>query len=149
MQNAGDQSGRGLELDATFDAASNLRLTGSYSLQHSRDSVTGQDAGMAPHRRAFARADWRLAPLWQLGTTINHVADRMREPGDTRAQVPDYTLADLTLKREKFADDWEANVGVYNLFDRKAWEPTFRSSNMTSDLPLPGRTIYIQLQLNI
>ena len=70
---------------STLDATSNVRLTGNYSLQHSRDSATGQDAGMAPHRRLFGRADWRFAPLWQFGTTVNHVADRMREPGDTRA----------------------------------------------------------------
>lgn len=148
-QNAGDQTGRGLELESTYDATGNLRLTGSYSLQHSRDSVTGQDAGMAPHRRVFARAEWRFARLWHLNTKINYVADRMREPGDPRAKVPDYTLVDLTLRREKFAENWEANAGVYNLFNRKAWEPTFKSVGMASDLPLPGRTVYIQLQLNI
>ena len=137
-QNAGDQSGRGLELESTLDATSNLRLTGSYSLQHSRDSVTGLDAGMAPHRRAFARADWRFAPLWHLDTKANYVAGRMREPGDTRAKIPDYTLVDLTLRREKFADNWEASAMIYNLFDRKAWEPTFKSVGMVSDLPLPG-----------
>jgi iron complex outermembrane receptor protein len=149
MQNAGDQNGRGLELESTWDATGNLRLAGSYSLQHSRDSATGQDAGMAPHRRLFASADWRFIPLWRLDGNINHVADRMREPGDARAQVPDYTLVNLALRREKLAEDWEASAGVYNLFNRKAWEPTFKSAGMISDLPLPGRTIYIQLQLNL
>ena len=149
MQNAGDQNGRGMEFESTYDATGNLRLTGSYSLQHSRDSATGQDSGMAPHRRVFARADWRFAPLWHLNTNVNYVAERMRESGDLRAKVPDYTLVNLILRREKFADNWEANVGVYNLFDRKAWEPTFKAAGMVSDLPLPGRTIYLQLQLNL
>ncbi|BBJ00609.1 TonB-dependent receptor [Ferrigenium kumadai] len=148
-QNAGDQTGRGLELESTFDATNNLRLTGSFSLQHSTDQATGQDAGMAPHRRLFARADWRFIPLWQVGTTINHVASRMREPGDARAKVPDYTTVDLILRREKFADGWDARAMVTNLFDRKAWEPTFRSAGMPSDLPLPRRAFYIQLQLDI
>ncbi|MFH0934121.1 MAG: TonB-dependent receptor, partial [Pseudomonadota bacterium] len=88
---------------------------------------------------------------------VNHVADRMREPGDTRAKVPDYTLVDLTLRREKFADNWEASAMIYNLFDRKAWEPTYMSVGATvpgnpitlSDLPLPGRSIYFQFQLNM
>ena len=53
--NAGDQVGRGLELESTLDASSNVRLTGNYSLQHSIDQTTGQDAGMAPHRRLFVR----------------------------------------------------------------------------------------------
>lgn len=157
-QNSGDQNGRGLELESTYDATGNLRLTGSYSLQHSRDSATGQDSGMAPHRRVFARAEWRFAPLWHLNTKINYVAERMREPGDTRAKVPDYTLVDLTLRREKFADAWEMSAMVYNLFNRKAFEPTYMSvgatpipgnPNTMSDLPLPSRTLLIQLQLNL
>ncbi|MBU0620914.1 MAG: TonB-dependent receptor [Gammaproteobacteria bacterium] len=156
-QNSGEQTGRGLELESTWDTTGNLRLSGSYSLQHSTDEATGQDAGMAPHRRVFARADWRFASLWHLNTKVNHVADRMREPGDTRTQVPDYTLVDLTLRRERLAGNWEASAMIYNLFDRKAWEPTYMSVGATvpgnpitlSDLPLPGRSIYFQLQLNM
>ncbi|MDD2700725.1 MAG: TonB-dependent receptor [Sideroxydans sp.] len=147
-QNSGDQAGKGVEFETTYDATSNLRLTGNYSLQHSIDSITGQDAGMAPHRRLFARAEWRFAPRWHLNTKVNYVAGRMREPGDTRAAVPDYTLIDLTLRREKIAGDWEFSALVFNLFDRKAWEPTFKSVGMTSDLPLPGRSLYLQLQYN-
>ena len=145
-QNTGDQTGRGMELEATLDATSNLRLTGSFSLQHSTDVATGQDAGMAPHRRLFARADWRFAPKWQLGATANRVMDRMREPGDTRPQIPDYTTVDLTLRREKFADGWDARAMVTNLFNSDAREPTFKSVGMYSDLPLPGRAFYLQVQ---
>jgi iron complex outermembrane receptor protein len=145
-QNAGDQVGRGLELESTFDAASDLRLSGNYSLQHSIDQASGQDAGMAPHRRLFVRADWRFAPLWQVSTKANYVADRMREPGDTRAKIPDYTLVDLTLRRESFAGDWDVRASVTNLFDRNAREPTFQSVAMPSDLPLPGRAVYLQFQ---
>ncbi|MBU1481801.1 MAG: TonB-dependent receptor [Gammaproteobacteria bacterium] len=148
-QNTGDQIGRGMELEATLDATSNVRLTGNYSLQHSRDSATGQDAGMAPHRRLFGRADWRFAPFWQFGTTVNHVADRMREPGDTRPQIPDYTTVDLTLRRERIVDGLDINATVTNLFDADAREPTFMSVGMYSDLPLPGRAFYIQLKLNL
>lgn len=145
-QNSGDQAGRGLELEATWDASTDLRLSGNYSLQHSIDSATGKDAGMAPHQRLFARADWQPAPFWHLGTTVNHVAGRMREPGDTRSLVPDYTTVDLTLRREKFAGSWDARAMVTNLFDRKAWEPTFQSAGIPSDLPLPRRAIYLELQ---
>ena len=148
-RNAGDQTGRGLELEATFDASSNLRLTGNYSLQHSTDDASGQDAGMAPHRRLFARADWRFAPRWQFGATLNRVEDRMREPGDTRAQIPDYTTVDLTLRREKFAGGWEARAKVTNIFNSNALEPTFISAGIPSDLPLPGRGFYIQFQHKI
>jgi outer membrane receptor for ferrienterochelin and colicins len=152
--NAGDQVGRGLELESTLDATSDLRLTGSYSLQHSIDQVSGQDAGMAPHRRLFVLADWRFAPLWQVSAKANYVADRMREPGDTRAKIPDYTLVDLTLRHKSFAGDWDMRAMVTNLFDRDAREPTFQSVGTTvpgnpitlSDLPLPGRAFFLEFQ---
>ena len=112
---------------------------------------------MAPHRRLFGRADWRFMPLWQFGSTVNYVADRMREPGDTRARIPDYTTVDLTLRREKLVGGLEASAMVTNLFNRDAREPTLMSAGTTvpgnpvtlSDLPLPGRAFYVQLKLNM
>ncbi len=101
---------------------------------------------MAPHRRYFARADWRFMPLWQFGTTVNRVEERMREPSDTRTRIPDYTTVDLTLRREKFAGGWDARASLTNLFNQDALEPTFLSSGIPSDLPLAGRAFYIQLQ---
>jgi iron complex outermembrane receptor protein len=147
-QNSGDQAGRGLELEAILDATNNLRLAGNFSLQHSTDSTTGQDAGLAPHKRLFGRADWRFMPQWQFGTTVNYVAERMREPGDTRSRIPDYTTVDMTLRREKFAGNWEARAMVSNLFNADAREPTLKSV-MPSDLPLPRRAFYIQIQHKI
>lgn len=121
-------------------------MTGNYSWQHSVDGATGQDAGLAPHRHLFARGDWRFAPRWQFGTTVNYVADRMREPGDTRPKIPDYTTVDMTLRREKFADGWDARAMVTNLFNSNALEPSFLSSTIPSDLPLPGPAFYVQVQ---
>ena len=149
MQNSGGQTGRGLELEAAYNATDSLKLTGNFSLQHSRDAATGQDAGMAPHREVYGRADWRFAPHWQLGTTVDYVASRAREPNDPRPPVPDYTMVNLNLRREKIANGWEVRGMVYNLFNRSAWEPTFKSSNIPSDLPLPGRTLFIQIQRNM
>ena len=136
--NAGDQTGRGLEWEEIFDVSSKVRLTGNYSLQHAIDNASGQDAGLAPRRHLFARGDWRFAPHWQFGTTVNYVADRMRESGDTihPAKIPDYTTVDMTLRREKFADGWDARLTVNNLFNSNALEPTFASVGMPSDLPL-------------
>jgi iron complex outermembrane receptor protein len=145
-QNAGDQIGRGFEWEETYDASNNLRLTGNYSLQHSIDNASGQDAGLAPHRHLFARSDWRFAPHWQFGTTVNYVAERLREPGDTRPTIPNYTTVDMNLRLDNFADKWDASAMVTNLFNANALEPTFLSSGIPSDLPLPGRAFYVQLQ---
>ena len=145
-QNTGSQRGHGMELEATWDITRTLRLVGNLSLQRSTDETTGQDAGLAPHKRIFGRADWRFASLWQLGATVNHVADRKRQPGDARPEIPDYTTVDLTLRREKFAGNWDLRGTVFNLFNRDAREPSLAPGNIPYDLPLPGRAFYIQLQ---
>lgn len=145
-QNTGSQTGHGLELEATWDATRNLRLSGSLSLQRSTDETTQQDAGLAPRQRLFARSDWRFAPLWALGTTINHVADRKRQPGDTRPPVADYTTLDLNLRREQVAGGWNVNAVILNLFGRDAREPSLAPGNIPFDLPLSGRTVYVQFQ---
>ena len=145
--NSGDRTGKGFELESTLDVSSNIRLNGSVSVQHSHDEASGKDAGIAPQRRLFARADWRVVPFWQLGLVANHVAARMREPGDTRPQVPDYTMVDVTLRREKLMNGIEVSAKVSNLLNQSAWEPTFLG--LYSDLPLPKRAFYIQMQVEI
>ena len=145
-QNSGNQTGQGLEWDASWDATRTVRLAGSFSLQHSTDNATGQDAGLAPRQRLFARADWRFAPLWQLGTTLNHVAERKRQPGDKRPEIADYTTLDLSLKRERLAGGWSVSAMLLNLFNRDAREPSLAPGNIPFDLPLPGRAVHVQFQ---
>lgn len=145
-QNAGTQTGKGLELEATWDVSRNLRLTGNYSLQHSIDEASKKDAGLAPHRRIYLRSDWRFAPSWQFGSIINHVADRARQPGDIRAKIADYTTVDLSLRREKVYDRWNIQFSVHNLFNAKAREPSRLADNIPFDLPLPGRQLDLEFQ---
>lgn len=145
-QNTGNQTGKGVELELTWDPTRTLRLVSNFSLQRSIDEATGQDAGLAPHRRLFLRTDWRFAPLWQLGVKANHVADRDRQPGDARPPVADYTTVDLTLRREKVAGNWDFRATILNLLNRSAREPSFAPGNIPFDLPLPGRAIYLQFQ---
>lgn len=146
-QNAGEQTGRGVELEARWDATRNLRLTGNLSLQRSRDEATGQDAGLAPRQRLFVRSDWRFAPRWQCGSVVNHVADRRRQPGDARRPVDDYTTLDVSLRRGFGHAD--VSLQVQNLFDSEAREPSLAPGNLPNDLPLPGRTFYVQLQYRL
>lgn len=146
-QNTGDQVGRGGELELRWDASRQLRLSGNYSLQRSTDQASGKDAGLAPHRHLFARADWRLANAWQLGGTLNHVAGRRRQPDDPRPNnIADYTTVDLTLRREKLFGQWELRGTIRNLFNRDAREPSLSPGNIPFDFPLAGRAAYIELR---
>ncbi|MBI3283390.1 MAG: TonB-dependent receptor [Burkholderiales bacterium] len=149
FQNAGDQTGRGLELEATWNATRNLQLSGNFSVQHSTDGATGLDAGLAPQRRVYGRVDWRLAPAWRAGASVNYVASRKRQPGDTRPPLADYSTADVTLRRERLLGNWDVRASVLNVFNRDAREPTFAPGNIPFDLPLPGRAFYLELSYKL
>jgi iron complex outermembrane receptor protein len=145
-QNAGEQSGRGLELELRWDATRSLRLSGNASVQDSVDENTGDDAGLAPRQHYFVQADWRFAPLWQFGSTLNHVADRKRQPGDFRPELDDYSTLDLTLRREKLLGNTEVRLLGLNVLDADAREPSLAPGRNPQDLPLAGRSFYLQLQ---
>ena len=150
-QNTGSQVGHGVELEANWAVNRDLKLTGNFSWQRSKDLSTASDAGLAPHRRLFLQTDWRFKPSWQLGTTINYVMDRERQFGDNRPAPSDYFTVDATLSKQQIFGNWSLRATIQNLFDVDAREPSFYSnitppSAIPFDLPLPGRAFYVQLQ---
>ncbi len=150
-QNAGNQHGNGFELEFVWDAAADVRLSGNYAYQRSIDETTGQDPGLAPNQHTYLRADWRLVPGWTLSGQVNYVADRKRQAGDLRPQIADYTTADLTLRTDRLRKHIELALSVRNLFDANAREPTSAASaaNLPYDLPLPGRSVYLELRYRL
>lgn len=150
-QNAGNQHGNGMELEFTWDATADWRLLGNYAYQHSIDENTNQDAGLAPHHHAYLRTDWRFVPGWTLSGQVNHVADRMRQAGDSRPRIADYTTVDLTLRTVRLHKDIEIAFSVRNLFNVDAREPTSGAAavNLPYDLPLPGRSVYAEMRFRL
>ncbi|MES2951749.1 MAG: TonB-dependent receptor [Pseudomonadota bacterium] len=148
-QNSGSQTGRGFEWDGVWDPSRDLRVTANLSVQQSTDDTNGLDAGLAPRKHVYLRSDWRFAPNWQLSGVLNHVADRRREPGDARPPIADYTTMDLSLRRERAFGNWDVKLVLQNVFDRDAREPTFAPGNSPHDIPLPGRSVYLQLSYKI
>lgn len=143
-QNTGEQTGKGGELEVTWDASRTLRLSGNYAYQKNIDETTHRDAGYAPHHMLYARADWRFTPGWQLHGQIRHVADRKRAWGDNRPEISDYTTVDLTLRTQQIKKAWDFSVSVRNLFDADVREPSQSGSGIIYDLPMPGRTFWFQ-----
>lgn len=148
-QNGGRQTGNGGEFEVVWDAASSLRLTGHYAYQKNIDETTRHDAGYAPHHHLYSRADWRFTPGWQVSGQVNFVADRNRAWGDTRAEVPDYTSLDLTLRTDRPKRGWDFSASVFNLFNADIREPSKTASGITYDLPMPGRTFWLQARYSL
>lgn len=148
-QNTGKQKGRGGELEVQWDASNALRISGHYAYQRNIDQTTHQDAGYAPHHHLYTRADWRVYSDWRLSGQVNYVADRERPAGDSRSKIPDYTSVDLTLRTGQKKGGWDFSASVFNLFNADIREPTKAASGIVYDLPMPGRTFWLQARYSL
>lgn len=148
-QNTGKQTGNGGELEVIWDATYRLRFSGHYAYQKNIDETTKRDSGYAPHHHLYGRADWRFLTGWQLNGQVNYIADRHRAAGDMRPQIPDYTSVDMTLRSERTKQGWDFSASIYNLFDADIREPSKTGSGITFDLPMPGRTFWLQARFSL
>ena len=148
-ENIGEQEGYGAEFEFEWMPMNNLSFLANYAYQDSEDKDTDEDAGNAPHHQIYARANWEFLPNWYLTPAFNYVIDRDRPPGDTRDELDDYQVFDLTLRSNAFSDQWELAVGVRNLFNSSPEEPTDPSLNISNDLPLERRSVFAELRVNL
>ena len=148
-QNIGEQEGSGAEFEIEWDPNRTLSINANYAFQYSEDKSSNEDAGNAPHHQIYARADWEFRPDWFITPSVNFVLDRGRPPGDTRDELDDYAVFDLVLRSNAFHDKWEVSAGARNLFNSSPEEPTDASLNISNDLPLERRSVFIEISLKI
>jgi iron complex outermembrane receptor protein len=143
-QNARDQKGHGFELEANWQPFDKLRLGGNYAWQNSEDKDTGDRIADAPGQTIYLDARWRFLPDWSFDTQLVDVSDRKRAAGDTRSDIDDYTLINVTLRRKRIAKRWQLAASVRNLFDKDAREPS--TGAIADDYPLAERSVYAELR---
>ncbi len=149
--NGGAQQGQGLELDMVWDASATLRVSGNYSSQRSVDRTTDTDPGYAPHHHLYGRVDWRMGHGLALNAQVNRIMERTRSAGDLRPEVSNYTSVDLTLRTDRGSKAvWSLSGTVRNLFNADIREPTLAPGTaIPNDLPMAGRSVYLQLAYKI
>ncbi len=143
-QNSRDQNGYGFEFEVTWEATEQLKLMGNYAWQHSENADTGKRVADAPGQQLMLAADWKFWPEWAVHPQINWVANRHRATGDTRSEIDNYTLVDLTLRRRNILKNFELVVAVRNLFDENAREPS--DGKIPDDYPLEGRGFWAEVR---
>ena len=147
-QNAGEQTGHGLEFEVTWQALRDLELTSNFSWQKSEDKNLDADAAYSPEKQLYMAANWQPAELWNINVQANWVMDRNRASGadDFRSDVDNYALVDLTIRRKSLWNHIDIALIVKNLFDEDAREPSLAGGMgspvpIENDLPLAGQQI--------
>ena len=142
-QNAGEQTGYGMEFEVNWSATDNLTIISNFSMQKSTDETLDVAASKSPEKQFYLRGDLALPGDWRVNMQANWVMDRNRMFDDSRPPVDDYIVVDLSL-RKLLANSFELGLTLNNLFDEDAREPSPNSEPMPfipNDLPLSGRTI--------
>lgn len=147
-ENTDDQTGHGLEFEASYSPFDNWRLTGNYAWQSSDDEQTDDEAPNVPRQQFYLRSDWEFISGMFANLQINHVMDRERAQGDSRSAVDDYTKVDLYLRATELLPSWEFAAGVKNLTDEDIYEPSLGTDPVPipGDLPLGGRSYFAEIR---
>ncbi len=137
-ENTGDHTIRGIEVEAQWQAARDLKVSGNVTLSSQDDDA--YRAADESDRYAYLRMDWGFRPNWNWNLQGNWVGER---PRSSRPTAEAYLLTDTTL-RYASSDHWEFAASLRNLFDVEALAST--GASMPNDLPLPGRNGYAELR---
>jgi iron complex outermembrane receptor protein len=145
--NAGEQNGHGLEITASWKPLPELHLNGNYAWQKSTDATTDMASGNTPQQQLFVNGEWGFHADWTLGAQAKYVGTRLRAAGDTRPDLPGYTMVDMTIRRKRIAKNWELAASVRNLLNTDAREPA--GVFIPNDLPLARRNYYIEARYQL
>ena len=151
-QNAGEQDGHGLEIEATWQVNDYLSVLSNYSWQKSEDEQNNADAANAPEQQFYIRANTSLPNGWDLTLQANRVMDRNRTFDDPRQDIDDYTIVDFTLRKSYLSDQLELSLISKNIFNDDAREPSPNGQPIpaiTNDLPLARRRIYGEIRYKL
>lgn len=151
-QNAGEQEGHGIELEASWQVNDYLSVLSNYSWQKSEDQLNDADAANAPEQQFYIRANTSLPGGWNFSLQANRVMDRNRAFDDSRQNIDDYTLVDFTLRKSFLSDQLELSLISKNIFNDDAREPSPNGQPVpaiTNDLPLDRRRIYGEIRYKL
>ena len=143
-QNSRDQDGRGVELEADWEVLPTFRLKSNIAYQRSTDARTDQVVADAPELQFYTNALWDFRPDWSLSGQYFWIGDRHRASGDTRPDIADYDLVNLTLRCKNIVGQWNAALAVHNIFNKDVREPS--QAIIPNDYPMEGRSFWIELR---
>jgi len=147
--NNGSVVAEGVELETRYDFAGNLQgsyISANYVLQHS--TQLNQQLADVPRHRTNLIANWAFDNTWSSFAHVLIKGSTLRNPGDTRNNVPGYALFDLgLLGKNMFGQKVDISFNVYNLFDKRYYDPAPTSLNFIGDYQMAGRAFFGHVSL--
>ncbi|MDO9047873.1 MAG: TonB-dependent receptor [Methylobacter sp.] len=145
FQNTGNQDGYGTELEGNWQVNEQWNLLGNYAWQYARNGETKRRVTGVPEHQVYFAVAWQFMPKWQIQPQINWIGSRTSPVGDNRA-LDDYETIDLTLRGKKLYGHLNLAASLRNAFDTNSREPAV--AQLRENLPMPGRSFYLEASVN-
>jgi len=147
--NNGSVVAEGVELETRYDFDGNLKgsyVSANYVLQHSVQ--LNQQLADVPRHRTNLTALWAFDNTWSSFAHVLIKGSTLRNPGDTRNNVPGYALLDVgLLGKNMLGKKVDISFNVYNLFDKRYYDPAPTSLNFIGDYQMAGRAFFGHISL--
>jgi len=144
-QNQGGARILGVEAELKADWGNDNYAFANYTFQDAEETRMRNRLGFVPIHKANIGVNvgfWKYANA-NVNTFIS--GPRPREDGDTRRDLPSYTLTNLTLIGKNFIDNFEIRGSVNNLFDQSYEDPA-PVSTVPTDFPQQGISFRVELR---
>ncbi|MDH3326213.1 MAG: TonB-dependent receptor [Gammaproteobacteria bacterium] len=145
-QNLGERTGYGFEWETQWRWNNTAKVMLNYAFQKSHDETSNSNIGYAPQHQVYVRSDWNISNHWATTTQINWVVDRLRGAGDERSMINDYATVDFSLRYQTALKHWDFGLTSKNIFNTDAREPSPTPGYIPNDLPLSGRSVYLEIR---
>ncbi|MEQ1637987.1 MAG: TonB-dependent receptor [Methylococcales bacterium] len=145
FQNFGHRDGYGTELEGSWQINEQWLLKGNYAWQHAIDQDFDTRVAGVPEHHVYAAAIWQFLPKWQLQSQLNWIGNRSN-PIPYNGALKDYQTVDFTLRGKKIFEHLTVSASLRNAFDSTPYEPA--SSFIGENLPMPGRSFYLEAALH-
>lgn len=147
--NNGSLVSEGVELETRYDFDSNLQgsyVSANYVLQHSIQF--NRQLADVPRHRMNLTANWAFNNTWSSFAHALIKDSTLRNPGDTRNNVPGYALFDVgLLGKNMFGKKVDISFNVYNLFDKRYYDPAPTGLSFIGDYQMAGRSFFGHVSL--
>ena len=144
-QNQGGARIKGVEAELKADWGNDNYAYANYTFQDAEETRMRNRMAFVPVHKANFGINvgfWKYANA-NLNTFIS--GPRPREDGDTRRDLPSYTLSNFTVIGKNFINNFEIRGSVFNLFDKSYDDPS-PMNTVPTDYPQQGRSIRIDLR---
>lgn len=114
----------GTEFEVEYRRRNGMLFRASYSLQRTRDCMTGDEFSNSPRHLAKANL---ILPIWRErvfgGIEVQYSSGVLTRPESSPDRAPAFWIANLTLFSREIVPNLEISASLYNLFDRAYFTP--------------------------